>query len=93
MEAHPLRIPGLAPGKGLLETVRAPYGGEALGEVEQADAAALERALELQSGLLRERAGLATHERIAVLAQKPRARRRPPVSGGTVVLATESTHE
>ena len=67
MERHPLRIPGVPPGKGEVESVSAPYGGEVVGEVEQADEAALARALELQSGLLRKRATLPAHERIAVL--------------------------
>ncbi len=67
MERHLLRIPGIPPGKGELATVHAPYGGAVVGEVEQADAAALAQALELQSGLLRERATLPTHERIALL--------------------------
>lgn len=61
-------MPGVAPGKLAYEPVRSPYSGEVVGEVEQADAAVLERALECQVDLFADRgAWLPTPRRVEIL--------------------------
>lgn len=63
-----LHIPGVEGGTGRYETVRSPYSGEAIAEVEQADEAALAAALDLQTELFRDRRRrIPLHERVAIL--------------------------
>ncbi len=66
MKVH-LSIPG-RDGTGEFREVTSPYSGEVLAEVEQADAEAIRHVLDLQTGLLDERANwLPLHERTAIL--------------------------
>ncbi|MGH9246687.1 MAG: aldehyde dehydrogenase family protein [Acidimicrobiales bacterium] len=68
IERHEISIPGVAGGGREVAEVRSPYRGEVIAEVEQADLAACEHALELQTALFRQRdAWLPAHERIGIL--------------------------
>ena len=63
-----LSIPGRSPTGTAFESVRSPYSGEVVAEVQQADLDDLDAALELQSGWFRDRARrLPAHQRVDIL--------------------------
>ncbi len=67
-ERYPLEIPGWSAGGGSFIDVTSPYAADSVGAVECGDVAALEHALELQSGLFRDRGRwLPAHRRAEIL--------------------------
>ncbi|MDP8991627.1 MAG: aldehyde dehydrogenase family protein [Actinomycetota bacterium] len=67
-DRHQLNVPGVRPGRLSFQPVRSPYSGDAIAEVEQADGAVLERALDCHEGLFSDRdAWLPLHRRVEVL--------------------------
>lgn len=67
-DRHLLRVPGTSGGTGTFAEVRSPYHGDVLAEVELADAATVDAALDGQVGLFRDRdAWLPASQRIEVL--------------------------
>ena len=67
IHSYPLRVPGVA-GSGQFQDVVSPYSGEVIATVEQADADAVEAAMQLAAHTFdRERATMPPHRRAAIL--------------------------